>query len=361
MAMLLRPLALCCAATAAAALLDVARDGSVRVDGALWLAAAPPRLWCDGQWHPLSDEVLSTATSGSDELGPFVSQTRSFAGVAATVSVKAYGEGMFVLEQALPQGCSKIQASTPNITRGESDYINWGSAVPFLSFPAWRADGGKLPELRYLTWQGGNHRTYQWTVQESHGVNITQPKPDGTFGGLAGLSSGPVVLIANNSTSPADVEAVAIGPLSTFKLATSLISQRNDSTGAVWEMGVSSEVRSVPAGFVHRTLIVGADGPTRAMQRWGSVAQRLHNTTRRSATDPAVNTLSYFTDNGAMFYGDAWQHEITTCCNESLFLEANAALQRESIPVHFWQLDDWWYPGYMIPGAKAATLVSISL
>ena len=38
--LLLRALALCCAATAAAALLDVARDGSVRVDGALWLAAA---------------------------------------------------------------------------------------------------------------------------------------------------------------------------------------------------------------------------------------------------------------------------------------------------------------------------------
>ena len=43
-----------------------------------------------------------------------------------------------------------------------------------------------------------------------------------------------------------------------------------------------------------------------------------------------------------MFYGDAWKHEIRSCCNESLFLQAKAALDEQKIPIQFWQLDDWW-------------------
>ena len=79
-----------------------------------------------------------------------------------------------------------------------------------------------LPQLRYLTWQGGNHKVYQWTVQESHGTDLTQPKADGTYGGLGGLSSGPVVLMKDGAA-----DAVAVGPLLNFKLATSVISARN--------------------------------------------------------------------------------------------------------------------------------------
>lgn len=54
------------------------------------------------------------------------------------------------------------------------------------------------------------------------------------------LSSGPVVLMAPDGGSTGGA-AVAIGPLSNFKLATSTISTRNSSSGAaaqrVWEMG----------------------------------------------------------------------------------------------------------------------------
>ena len=78
----------------------------------------------------------------------------------------------------------------------------------------------------------------------------------------------------------ASAASIAIGPLSNFKLATSVISTRNGSSDRggesggsasdrtrVWEMGLSSEVRSVNAAFTHRTLIVYGEGPTRAMQR----------------------------------------------------------------------------------------------
>ena len=66
------------------------------------------------------------------------------------------------------------------------------------------------------TWQGGNHAVYQWTVQESHGHDITQPHADGTFWGLGGLSSGPVVLMKAGPNQTALPSALS-GPSGAFK------------------------------------------------------------------------------------------------------------------------------------------------
>ena len=41
-------------------------------------------------------------------------------------------------------------------------------------------------------------------------------------------------------------------------------------------------------------------------QLWGSIARAFHRTGRPSASDPLVNFLSYWTDNGAYYYGDQW-------------------------------------------------------
>ena len=82
------------------------------------------------------------------------------------------------------------------------------------------------------------------------------------------------------------------------KLATSVMSRANNAT---WEMGVSSEIKAAPEGFVHRTLLVTAAGPTRAMLAWGEMAQKDANLTARF-TDLATTKLGYFTDNGAMLY-----------------------------------------------------------
>ena len=194
---------------AAVSPLLVDSPGSVRVAGDLWLPAAAPRLYCNGSWHALTEEpaaggVGRETAGGSDELGAFTAAPRRFvaagdASVAATLTVKDYGDGVFVLEQSVPAGCRDTQASVVDLngssTRTEDyDTAHPGMVAPFLSFPAWEVDGvggKKLKQLPYLTWQGGNHKTYQWTVQESHGVDITAAKPDGTFGGLAGVTTPP--------------------------------------------------------------------------------------------------------------------------------------------------------------------------
>lgn len=81
--------------------------------------------------------------------------------------------------------------------------------------------------------------------------------------GLAGISSGPVVLmrdaaVAATATPPGGAvtadghvfsgsrTAIAIGPLDNVKLATSIMTRASNRT---WEMGVSSEIKAAPAGF----------------------------------------------------------------------------------------------------------------
>ena len=196
-------LLLCAAAAEPPSPLLIDAPGSVRVGGELWLQAAAPRLFCNGSWHGLLEDGAAPAAqpaaqpllhaNSSDALGAFTAVARRLVAaddstIAATLTVKDYGDGVFVLDQSLPAGCRAIHASVPrmaNVSAEDFDTANPGRVPPFLSFPAWEVDAGKLRQLPYLTWQGADHSTYQWTVQESHGVDITTPKTDGTFSGLA--------------------------------------------------------------------------------------------------------------------------------------------------------------------------------
>jgi hypothetical protein len=265
---------------------QVSAAGDVAVDTTLWLSAvASPRLFCDGRWMNLGAGELQPTLRGSDSLGAYSEQTRTFAstdgGAGVELAVKTYGNDTFVLEQRLRHGCSHTQANpVPTLPKDAVETVDTeypGTVPPFLSFPAWGAEDGELRSLNYLTWQGGNHAIYQWTVQESHGRDVTAPTLDGTFGGLAGLSSGPVVLMKAGPNQTALPTALVVGPISNPKLTTSIVAE------TTWEIGVSSEVRSVPAGFTHRTLLAAAAGPTRAMAKWGMLAQRAANLSTRFA------------------------------------------------------------------------------
>lgn len=73
------------------------------------------------------------------------------------------------------------------------------------------------------------------------------------------------------------------------------------STGVAWETGVSSEVNSLPIGFSHRTVLSAGKGITATLNQWGRGLRALHSTDRMDTSDPVVNKLSYWTDNGAYY------------------------------------------------------------
>ena len=106
---------------------------------------------------------------------------------------------------------------------------------------------------------------------------------------------GPVVLFRQGNRS----DTLVVSPLDNLKSVVHTL-RKDSGDGGAWETGVNSEIESLPPGFMHRTLITfGSGGITAAMTEWGSIARGIKGTDRRMVLeDPAVNFLSYWTDNG---------------------------------------------------------------
>ena len=108
-----------------------------------------------------------------------------------------------------------------------------------------------------------------------------------------GVYGGPVVLHdrKNLTADPNDeLTTLIIAPLDNLKHHGSY---RNDTINSAWELGVYSQVTSLPVGFTHRTLGVAGSGVTATMERYGAFVQRLAGTdrSRALAADAVVNSL----------------------------------------------------------------------
>mgnify|MGYP001426976762 CR=1 FL=1 len=240
-----------------------------------------------------------------------------------TVAVYAQ-QSAAVFTQDLPLGAPDTQASQaqPGEDRGEYP--------PCVAFPAFALDGpARLPELGFATWKG---------VMSNFelGHNVTS--------GLYGLfGNGPVAVF------DAAGATVVVSPLDDFKLS---VHTARPGPAPAWETGVTSEVRSLPRGFRHRTLLVAGAGVTATMVAWGQALQGVHHTSRASvAADALLSHVSYWTDNGAYYYGPAWNEtggggrEAGQASLEAVM----AGLRQQGIQPATVQLDDWWYPTVPLP------------
>ena len=119
-----------------------------------------------------------------------------------------------------------------------------------------------------------------------------------------------------------------------------------------WQMGIANSYFYLHNNFSHETTIVEAQGINNAMlNQFGSRLQTKYNTTRVTGDDDIITSyLGYWTDNGAYYYGDDWANGVSdpqnlTCCNPDVFIKVKKALDDISIPIRYWQMDDWWYNG----------------
>ena len=122
---------------------------------------------------------------------------------------------------------------------------------------------------------------------------------------------------------------------------------------ADWQMGIANSYLSVPSDFSHETAIVEGDGINNAMiNQFGVQIQSLYQTNRVSGDDDIVTSkLGYWTDDGAYYYGDKWKgafpdvQQNLSCCSLEVLTNVQKSLNNMSIPVQYWQMDDWWYIG----------------
>ncbi len=172
------------------------------------------------------------------------------------------------------------------------------------------------------------HDTTAGTVQQGRGFRFIK--------NLTGLTYGPVVLFDEtraNSTFPTAV----VSPMTNINLGA-----MNVRSERFWTHGPSWELTHVPAGFTHSIIVqTGVDGIRPTLRRWGEFLLAEHNTTRLH--DPSLEYLGVFTDNGAFYDAGYWPSFKGNKDASEIFRHLSKTYQSLEIPVHYIQLDDWWY------------------
>jgi len=104
--------------------------------------------------------------------------------------------------------------------------------------------------------------------------------------------------------------------------------------------GYNSNLRELPAGFTHRTLLAFGEGINRTWDTWGDALLTLQDAKRpRYDADHILKYLGYWTDNGASYYYNYDQEKGYAGTLQTLVERYRA----EQIPIRYLQLDSWWY------------------
>ena len=142
-------------------------------------------------------------------------------------------------------------------------------------------------------------------------------------------TSGPVVLYNDQ------LAALVFSPLDHF-LASISAPQNGE-----WLSGFEGEVGRIPAGTVHRVLIVEGHGINSTLIKWGELVQAWYQHARPSAyADVGLRYLGYWTDNGAFYY----YHTAPGLNYHQTLIAVRDDAKRRGIPFGYFQLDSWWYP-----------------
>ena len=104
--------------------------------------------------------------------------------------------------------------------------------------------------------------------------------------------------------------------------------------------GLNEEIKTLPKGFTHSTIMIFDEGIQTAWNTWGNALRKLYNRVRpANDADVVLKTFGYWTDNGADYY---YNYD-TTKGYENTLLDLRKVYQKENIPLGYMQLDSWWY------------------
>lgn len=105
--------------------------------------------------------------------------------------------------------------------------------------------------------------------------------------------------------------------------------------------GVLSSIGTLPAGYTRQTILSPRAGVGAAHRAWGSALTTLAGKPLpANDTGAILNTLGYWTDNGADYYYKYDQAKGYT----GTLLAVRDEWAAQQIPMGYMQLDSWWYP-----------------
>ncbi|HVN63521.1 MAG TPA: hypothetical protein VMT58_02705, partial [Candidatus Binataceae bacterium] len=134
-----------------------------------------------------------------------------------------------------------------------------------------------------------------------------------------------------------DGRTLMIAPLDNFH--EQVIAVPRDGSGV--RCGWHGDLREVPAGFATEMAIWAGDAPRTLLEAWAQLLLHRHKTQRPSRyADDLLGKLSYWTDNGAVYY-----YRTEPDCDYTTTLKRVVDdLRASDIPVRSVQLDSWFYP-----------------
>jgi hypothetical protein len=119
-----------------------------------------------------------------------------------------------------------------------------------------------------------------------------------------------------------------------------IVSQMHGDGKALLASGLNPKLSSVPAGFTHRTIFVVGQGVNQTTHVWGDALTDWSGKPKPTENDDLMNRyFGYWTDNGANYYYNYDRDKGYT----GTLLAVNQHYQESVVPIHYLQLDSWWY------------------
>jgi hypothetical protein len=104
--------------------------------------------------------------------------------------------------------------------------------------------------------------------------------------------------------------------------------------------GFVPQLRRLPAGYSHATILAFGDSINQAWASWGSALTDMAGKLRHASdSDITLKYLGYWTDNGSGYY---YHYDPALGYAGTLLAEADE-LRQLGVNIHYMQLDSWWY------------------
>ena len=258
------------------------------------------------------------ARAGADDLGAYDALELRFelADLPLRTSLRAYRErALLVFRCEAAEDLAKLGTGS--------------LAAPRLAWPWLR------PTLREPGGAPAGARSYGHQLSEfaypTHG--------DGDFAGFLFVPHRPRLLLPLLLAAPAG--ALLLAPLSGFHELVGAVPAGESSRDAGVAIGWHGDLDQVPRGFATELALFAGEGPRALLEAWGGLLQRRAGARRRGRYDDSlVAGLSYWTDNGSVYY---YRTAPGSDYTETLGRKLDE-LAAAGVPVRSLQLDSWFYP-----------------
>jgi hypothetical protein len=138
-----------------------------------------------------------------------------------------------------------------------------------------------------------------------------------------------------------DGRTLLLAPLDQFHEQIIVVPPDRESASDGVRCGWHGDLAEVPAGFATELAIWAGDGPREVLDAWAALLRQRHGTQRATRyADAGVGMLSYWTDNGSVYY-----YRTEPECDYLTTLERVVTdLHAHDVPVRSLQIDSWFYP-----------------